>query len=215
MIDAAVEKSSVVRDEDEPRFALQIIRNKRSRLSVEVVGGLVYQQEAVLAQKQRRQQHLGALAVGERFERPPQSLLRNLQPSQLPQQPPVLDAAVYPVQHLACQRAHIAHLIRKILKVHACGNTSAVFIFAEQQIEKGGLSSAVSPGESEPPRGIDPERDVLKDVVVAAVIAECQVRHVYHGHIIASLTQKLHPPGNLPEDGVGPASKAAHRRRTP
>jgi cyanophycinase-like exopeptidase len=71
---------------------------------------------------------------------------------------------------------------RKIFKVDTGRNASAVFVFAEQQVEKCGLASAVSSRKAQLPIGIDLKAYVFENVVVAAVIGKRQVGHFDQRH---------------------------------
>ena len=62
-----VEEVAVVRDGDDRALVLgQVLLQPRDRLGVEVVGGLVQQQQVGRAQQQAAQRHAAALAAGER-----------------------------------------------------------------------------------------------------------------------------------------------------
>ena len=70
MVDAAVQKAAVVRDDDKPPLFVEIGRDLFARPKVEMVGRLVNEQKLLPAAEECREQHLGLLAVGERFKRP-------------------------------------------------------------------------------------------------------------------------------------------------
>lgn len=74
MVYTAVQKTAVVGHQDEPLFSVEIGGHHRPRAGIQMVGGLVDEQKMALVQKQRRQQDLGLLSVGEGGKGPPEHM---------------------------------------------------------------------------------------------------------------------------------------------
>ena len=82
--------------QDETLLFLQVGRHHGPGLGVQVVGGLVDEQEVPLVQKQGGQQHLGLLAVGQAGKGAVQRVGPHPQQGQLPLQLPALRAGGTP-----------------------------------------------------------------------------------------------------------------------
>ena len=63
MVNAAVQKNPVVRNQDKAFLGLQVRSNYPARLDIQMTGGLVNKQKIISSQKQRRQQKLGGFTT--------------------------------------------------------------------------------------------------------------------------------------------------------
>ena len=78
-----LEEPAIVRDEDDRGVErLQVRLQPLQRLDVEVVGGLVEQQQVGIARERARQRRAGQLAAGERLQRAVQVLVAEPEPVQ-------------------------------------------------------------------------------------------------------------------------------------
>ena len=175
VVHAPVQEPPVVGHQDEALLFLQVGRHHGPGLGVQVVGGLVDEQEVPLVQKQGGQQHLGLLAVGQAGKGAVQRVGPHPQQGQLPLQLPALRAGAHPLQHRAGGAARVGDGVGEIVEGHRGPDGAGVFVPAHKQLEKRGLAPAVAADEAQLPAGVQPEAHVLKDGVVAGRIGKRQM----------------------------------------
>lgn len=164
-----------MRDEQEAALAFQVIRHQRAGFRVQMVGRLVDQQEAVFARKQQREQQPHLLAAGQRAERPVQDLVRKRQPVQLAREPPVFVVRLHVLDHTDCVLARVGDGKREIVARHGGADRAAAGQRALEQPQQRRFAAPVAADQTEPPVGVQPEGNVLKDSVIAALIGKGQI----------------------------------------
>ena len=189
VVHAAVQKGLVVGDQDEALLAVQIAAQQLPPPAVQVVGGLVDEQEAVLPQKEGGQEELGPLPVGEGGVGPPEDPLIQLQLGQLPQQPPAGQPRTAAGGDLLSALAPVLHREGEVVEGHRGADGAPVFVLAHQQPQEGGLPPAVPAHEAQPPVGVQLKARVLKQQLRAAVISKSQVLNgdQCHGRFLQSM----------------------------
>ena len=181
MIRAFIEQCPVVRNKDIALFTAQIFTDLFSCVTVKMIGRLIYQQEFVLTRKQHSKQSLCSFSRAERFKRAVEYFRTFVKFFKFAYHSPYLTARFYLVKELSSRLVHlfIAYFIREIFKPCACAYRTSVCVLSEQQLEESSFPFAVAPDEAKLPVGIHRERNVLKNVVKASLIAECQGINVY------------------------------------
>ena len=190
VIHAAVQERPVVGHQQEPLFAAEIPAHQLPARAVEVVGGLVDEQEAVFPGKEHRQQQLGLLTPGQRGKRPVQRVLGHLQRRQFPQKPPRGHIRADARQQLHGGLRRVRHVEGEVVKAHAGVYRALIGVLPLQEPQQRGLAAPVSARQPQPPVGVELKADVFKDVVVAALVAEREVGYFNNGHGHASYTKK-------------------------
>ena len=218
VVHAAVQKRAVVGHQQKAPFAPEIAADQLPACPVQMVGGLVDQQEAVVPGKEHGQQNSGPLPAGERGKRAVQCLLRDLQRRKLPQKAPLGHLRADGRQQLQGALLRVRHRVGKVVEAHAGADGSPVGVHSLQKPEQGGFSPAVAAGGIQPPVGVDLEADVFKNVVAAALVAEGQVGYLNQGHGYASYSKngcgKRFPQPNahtVPAKGQGNTMHGAER----
>jgi len=182
MVHAAIQESPVVRDKDETLFAGQIIRRKLPARHVQVVGGLIDQEESVIPQKKQCQQEPCLLSVGKRAEGAVQHPLIQLQHPQLPQEPPLLQTRAEHLGHRLSILFRIRERKGEIVEPFGCRDRSGIHSLSHQEPQEGSLSPPVAPQEPQPPIGVQLNGHILKHRVAAAFIGEAQMRNMDQRH---------------------------------
>ena len=213
VVDAAVQETPVVGDEDEALLFLQVGRHHGPRPGVEVVGGLVDEQKVPLVQKQAGQQDFGLLPVGEAAEGPLQHVGPDREQGELPFQLPAVRAGADAAQHLPGGAVRVGDGVGEIVERDRGADGAAVFVLPPQQPEKGGLAAPVAADEAQFPAGVQPEADVFKNGVIAGRIRKTQVFDLDQCHgapLLCTKTGRRHSPAAVRAQ----SSPAARRRRT-
>ncbi|MNC24488.1 hypothetical protein D3C75_725430 [compost metagenome] len=183
MVHTIVQKSPVMGYQNIAAFAPQIVADLLPCSHIQMVGRFINKQEPVFLQEQRRQQHFRLLSVGQGFEGAVQGFLAHLQKSQLPHQLPMDIIRINLRDHIQGIVLRMGNRKREILELHTCAYLAAVFIFAQQQIQEGCFSSAVTPCKPQLPVCIDLKAYVLKNIVIAAVITKRQIGNPDNRHL--------------------------------
>ena len=164
-----------------------------------MVGGLVDEEEALLPQEEDGQEHLGPLPVGEAPIGAVQDRPVQLQSRQLPLQLPGLAAGGKALRHLRHGPLRLLHRVGEVGEVHGGANLPLVGVLPQQEPEEGGLSPAVPAHEAQAPVGVDLEADVLKDILIAAVVGKGQVLYVDEGHGRSPFSHEKTAAGMIPQ----------------
>ena len=161
--------------QDEALLFLQVGRHHGARFGVQVVGGLVDEQKVPLVQKQGGQQDLGLLPVGEACERAVQHVGPHPQQGELPFQLPAGRAGADAFQHRPGGPVLVGNGVGEVVEGGGGADGAAVFIFAQQQLEKRGLAAAIAADEAQLPAGVQLQAHVLKDGVEAGRVGKRQM----------------------------------------
>ena len=110
--------------------------------------------------------------MGETVEGAVEHVLLQLQPRHLPQEPPALQSRLQLLQRLPGEPVRVPGLPGKIAEAHRRRDLPPIFIVPHQKAEEGGLSPTVASGEAQLPIGVDLKAQVLKYIVITAVIGK-------------------------------------------
>lgn len=182
MIDAVVEESSIVRDEDETPLSVQVVADDGPSLGVEMVRRLVDEQKAVLLQEKGGQQGLGPFPAGEGGKRAVERVFDQIEERELSQDLPLLTLRRDGLDDSQRLLRAVGDVVGKVIEGDACRDGAAVLEAAEKEIQKGCLPSPVSSGEAELPVRVDLKADVLEDRLQSALVGEGQVGDVDQRH---------------------------------
>ena len=92
--------------------------------------------------------------------------------------------------------ALVRHKIREVGKLYRGGNTALIFILSKKQIQKGSLTTPVPSSESQFPVRINLETDILKNILIAAVIGKGQIGNLNQRH--SALPKNKMAAGSIP-----------------
>ena len=182
MVDAPVQKGPVVGDQEKAPLPGQVVPHQGPSGGVQVVGGLVNEEEAVVPEEEEGQEEPGPLPVGEGGKGPVQHPLLQAQQPQLLHQPPLLQLRAQGLRHRPSLRLRVGHLKGKVVKGLRGGDGAGIPPLPQEQPQQGGLAPAVAADEPQPPVGVQLEGEVLKDRLKAALIGEAQVGDLDQSH---------------------------------
>ena len=180
VIHTAVQEPAVVGDQDKTFLPSEIGRDQGTALGIQVVGGLVDEEEMSLVEEERRQQDLALLPAGEGGEGPLQDLRLHVQQSQLPQKFPFLGLRTDFLQDSLGELVFVRDGVGEVVKDHGVGDPALVFVLPLQQPQKGGFPPAVAAYEAQLPAAVQLEGDVVEDGVEAPGIGEAEVFYFDH-----------------------------------
>ena len=196
MVHTAVQKPTVMGDQEKALLPPQIFRHPLPPLTVQVVGRLVDQKETPLPQKEGGQHCPCPLPVGKGGKASIQDLLPQLQPRQLSQKLPLLRLRADLLHNFLQGTLRMRDCIRKIVKVDRGGNLSLTFILSHQKLQKGGLSSSIPAHKAQFPIGVKLKAHIFKHVIIVAGIGKGQIFHFYHRHTFIPPYAKNKRPGS-------------------
>ena len=175
MVDAPVQEGPVVGDQEKAPLPGQIVPHQGPSGGVQVVGGLIDEEEAVVPEEKKGQQEPGPLPVGEGGEGPVQDPLVQPQLPQLLHQPPLLQLRAEGLRHRLPLRLRVGHIEGKVVEGHRGRDDAAVPLLSQEQPQQGGLAPAVAADEPQPPVGVQLEGEVLKDRLRAPLVGKAHM----------------------------------------
>ena len=156
-------------------FALQVFPDAGTPFLIQMVRGLVNEQELILPGKQDRQHHLRSLSVAQRRKSPVQHVCVHMEKCQLPAQLPELIVRIQFFHNLQNCFFHILYLEWKVVKAFLRGDAASVFIRSHQKLQKRGLSPSVSCDKTQFPVCINLKGHVLENIVGTSLIIKRQM----------------------------------------
>ena len=175
VVHAPVEEGAVVRDQQEAPLPREIGGHLRAGSRVQVVGRLVDEQEGVRREEHGRQQRAGLLAARERGKRPVERRLRQADAPGLARDLPVGGRGRGLLQHGAGWTLGVGDRAGEAAAGQGHRDAPAPGQLAGQQPGQRGLAAPVAADQPQPPVGVQRQRQVVKDVLRAAVIAKCEM----------------------------------------
>ena len=158
--------------QNEPLFGIQIPAHQLPSPDIQMVCGLINEQEVILPGKQYRQLQLRLLSVAQGAVGTVQHLVIQLQLVHFTLHPPVFIVRIHGFHRIYGKLPSVRHGIREIGKPYRCGNTPLIRVPPQKQVQKGGLTPSVPAGKAQTPVGINLKADILKNVFIAAVIGK-------------------------------------------
>ena len=183
VVHAAVQELPVVGDQNEPPLALEIGGHAAAGFGVQVVGGLVDEQEPPLVQEQRGQQGLGLFPRRQGRKRAVQRIVGHAQAGKFAFQFPFLCVGADPGQHGAGGAFGAGNGIGEVVEAHRGLDAAGIFVVAHQQAQQRRFAAAVAADEAQLPVGVDLERYIVKDGFAAGRIRKSQMFHTDHCHV--------------------------------
>ena len=86
------------------------------------------------------------------------------------------------MQHVFCQERLVRDRIGEIVKLYGAYDLAAILIFSKEEVQKGGLSPAVSSNKTKLPVSIDLKADMVKNRVIAGRVRKAKIFYPDHRH---------------------------------
>ena len=182
VVDAAVEKGAVVRDQDEAGLGAQIAADHFSAVAVEVVGGLVDQRKVVLLQKERRQKELGPLPVAQGAKGTIEHIGRERKQVDFPQELPVFAVRAGLSCDLAGAKISVLRLMGEIHEMSGGVDASAPDQRFAQQLEQRGLAAPVAAHQTQAPACVERQGQVFEDRGVRPLVGKGEIGQLNQSH---------------------------------
>ena len=162
MVNAGIQKHSVMGYQDKSFLFPQVIRQQLSSLSVQMIGRLIYQKEGIFPQKHSCQQYPGLFSPGQAVINAVQYLPIHSHQLDFPKHLPVLGQRTDFLQYLQGHPVFFLHRKGEIFKFQRRLYRAPVLVFSHQKFQKRGFPFSISPGQSQPPAAVYLKADVLK-----------------------------------------------------
>ena len=172
MIHTPVQERPVVRHQDEALLAVQVTAHDFPAPHIQMIGGLVDQQEMMLPGEQCGQQHLGLLPAGKGGKGAGENIVRHVQQGDFFQKPPHLAFRVHVRRDLQRRLAGVWNSKGKIIKLHRGVHRAVIGQLSAENFEQGRFAPAVAGDEAQLPVRIHGEGSVVKNQIGAALISK-------------------------------------------